>query len=73
MLIKHHYYSRTVFLRTTGGMLVLAARYNFGRRLSDMKTRTILAAVGLVRGIVAIQRSVAAKEATVTLAISGMT
>jgi hypothetical protein len=50
-----------------------AARYNFGRRWSDMKTRTILAAVGLVLGIVAIPRSVAAKEATVTLAISGMT
>ena len=55
------------------GMLILAARYNLGRRWSDMKTRTILAAVGLVLGIVAIPRSVAAKEATVTLEITGMT
>ena len=54
-------------------MPILAARYNLGRRWADMKTRTILAAVGLVLGIVAIPRSVAAKEATVTLEISGMT
>jgi len=38
-----------------------------------MKTTTILAVVGLVLGVVAIPPSVAAKEATVTLEISGMT
>jgi hypothetical protein len=38
-----------------------------------MKARTIVAAVGLLLLMVAIPASVAAKEATVTLEISGMT
>jgi hypothetical protein len=38
-----------------------------------MQTRTIVAAVGLLLLVVAIPPSVAAKEATVTLEISGMT
>jgi hypothetical protein len=41
--------------------------------VADMKTRAIVAAAGLLLLIVAIPSSVAGKEATVTLAISGMT
>jgi len=39
----------------------------------DMKTRAIIGAVGVLLLMAAISPSVAAKEATVTLAISGMT
>ena len=41
--------------------------------VADMNTRAIVAAVGLLLLIVAIPSSVAAKEETVTIAISGMT
>ena len=41
--------------------------------VADMKMRAIVAALGLLLLMVAIPPSVAAKEATVTLAISGMT
>ena len=39
----------------------------------DMKTRAIIGAVGMLLLMAAILPSVAAKDATVTLAISGMT
>jgi len=41
--------------------------------VADMKTRVVVAALGVLLLMVAIPPSVAAKEATVTLAISGMT
>jgi len=38
-----------------------------------MRMRSVLAALGLLLGVLAMPASVAAKEATVTLEISGMT
>jgi hypothetical protein len=47
--------------------------YNLRRRWLTMKTRTILAAMGLLMYLLFTPMSAAAKEATVTLEISGMT
>jgi len=47
--------------------------YNLRWRWLAMKTRTILAALGLLMYLLFMPMSAAAKEATVTLEISGMT